>query len=230
MGCCGFPVRKEVYYGKFDCIEIQKTFYSMPEIKTAIRWKLEAPESFVFTLKAPQHITHPASSPTYRKCKKDYGKRENYGFFKNTQEIKRAYQDFKEFALELGVKYILFQTPPSFKPDEKNMASLINFFVERQKDPFTFVLELRGWQKSHVERLNMRIKFIHCVDPFTSSAVTEDTIYWRLHGKNGYNYKYNDNDLCRLIKMVENKKGFIFFNNIYMWEDALRFKEVYEKK
>ncbi len=230
MGCCGFPVRKEIYYGKFDCIEIQRTFYSMPEIKTAIRWKLEAPEGFIFTLKAPQHITHPASSPTYRKCKKDYGRRENYGFFKDTLEIKRAYHDLREFALKLGVNYILFQTPSSFKPNKRNIANLINFFAKRQKDPFIFVLELRGWEEVYVKRLIREIKFIQCVDPFKSSAVTQNIIYWRLHGKNGYNYKYTKNDLNRFIEMIKGKKGFMFFNNAYMWEDALKFKEIYEKK
>ncbi len=229
VGCCGFPCKKETYYKNFECVEIQQTFYSIPEIKTALKWKVEAPKDFVFTLKAPQHITHLPSSPTYRRCKKDYGKRENYGFFKNTDEIKRAYEDLREFALNLNAKYILFQTPFSFKPEEENFLNLIKFFKEREKEPFIFVLELRGWEKEDIQKILKEISFIHCVDPFKEEEITEGIIYWRLHGKKGYNYKYSDDELKELLQMSKNKKGFIFFNNVYMMDDALRFKEFYEK-
>ncbi len=229
IGCCGFPCKKEIYYKNFECVEIQQTFYSIPEIKLALKWRKEAPESFIFTLKAPQHITHLSSSPTYRRCKKDYGNRENYGFFKDTNEVKRAYEDLREFALTLGAKYILFQTPSSFKPVDENFLNLIKFFEERKKEPFIFVLELRRWKNEDVQKILKEISFIHCVDPFKEEEITKGMIYWRLHGKNGYNYKYNDEELKELFNKSQNKRGFIFFNNVYMMEDALRFKEFYEK-
>lgn len=230
VGCSGFPCKKEIYYKNFECVEIQQTFYSIPEIKLALKWREEAPEYFIFTLKAPQHITHLSSSPTYRRCKKDYGKRENYGFFKNTDEVKRAYEDLREFALKLNVKYILFQTPSSFKPEEENFSNLIKFFKERDKEPFIFVLELRGWKKEDIQKILKEINFIHCVDPFKEKEITKEMIYWRLHGKKGYNYKYTDKELKELLKMSQNKKGFVFFNNVYMMEDALRFKKLYEER
>ncbi len=229
VGCCGFPCKKEIYYKNFECVEIQQTFYSIPEIKLALKWREEAPENFIFTLKAPQHITHLSSSPTYRRCKKEYGKRENYGFFKDTDEVKRAYDDLREFALKLNAKYILFQTPFSFKPEEENFSNLVKFFKEKKKEPFIFVLELRGWGKEDIQKILKEISFIHCVDPFKEKEVTKEIIYWRLHGKGGYNYKYSDEELKELFNKSKNKKGFIFFNNVYMMDDALRFKEFYEK-
>jgi len=228
IGCCGFPCKREIYYKNFECVEIQETFYSIPKIETALKWKNSAPNDFIFTLKAPQHITHLSSSPTYRRCKKDYGKRENYGFFKNTDEVKRAYDDLREFAIKLSSKYILFQTPPSFKPTCENISNLINFFKERKREPFIFVLELRGWEKKDFEKILKEIDFIHCFDPFKEREINKEIIYWRLHGKGGYNYKYTEEELKELFEMSKNKKGFIFFNNVYMMEDALRFKEIYE--
>lgn len=230
IGCCGFPVKKEEYFKNLKCIEIQQTFYTIPKLETAIKWREEAPDDFIFTLKAPQHITHPSTSPTYRRCKKDYGKRENYGFFKNTRETEKAYEDIREFALKLNSKYILFQTPSSFKSTPENIENLIRFFKTKEKEPFCFVLELRGWKNEEIKNLLERIKFIHCVDPFKQEHVSKGKIYWRLHGKKGYNYKYTEKDLNELLKMCEGKKGFVFFNNVYMWEDAIKFKKFYEGK
>ena len=39
---------------------------------------------------------------------------------------------------------------------------------------------------------------IHCVDPFETLPVYGDAIYWRLHGRGGYRYKYTDEDLQEL--------------------------------
>lgn len=230
IGCSGFPCKREIYYKNFECVEIQQTFYSIPEVKLALKWHEEAPKDFIFTLKAPQHITHLSSSPTYRRCKKDYGRRENYGFFKDTDEVKKAYEDLREFALKLNARYILFQTPYSFKPVEENFLNLIKFFKERVKEPFIFVLELRGWEKEHIQKILKEINFIHCVDPFKEKEITKGIIYWRLHGKKSYNYKYTDEELKELLEMSKNKKGFIFFNNVYMMDDALRFKKLYERR
>jgi uncharacterized protein YecE (DUF72 family) len=48
----------EFYATKFNGVEINNTFYRMPDEKTLARWKEETPEGFVFVLKAPQRITH----------------------------------------------------------------------------------------------------------------------------------------------------------------------------
>jgi len=67
-GCCGFPVGMKKYFENFDVVEVQKTFYKPPSQKTAEKWRKNAPENFEFTIKAWQVITHPPSSPTYRKA------------------------------------------------------------------------------------------------------------------------------------------------------------------
>lgn len=48
----------EFYATKFNGVEINNTFYRMPEAKTLERWREETPAGFVFVLKAPQRITH----------------------------------------------------------------------------------------------------------------------------------------------------------------------------
>src|SRR4051794_16128679 len=46
------------YASQFDVVEIDSTFYRMPNLKTIETWKSHTPESFRFTLKASQKITH----------------------------------------------------------------------------------------------------------------------------------------------------------------------------
>ena len=67
VGCCGFPISKNKYYDEFGIVELQTTFYNIPREKTLLKWREEAPEDFEFIVKAFQGITHPMSSPTWRR-------------------------------------------------------------------------------------------------------------------------------------------------------------------
>jgi uncharacterized protein YecE (DUF72 family) len=46
------------YATRFDSVEIDSTFYRMPNAKTIDGWKNATPEDFQFALKASQQITH----------------------------------------------------------------------------------------------------------------------------------------------------------------------------
>ena len=62
--------------------------------------------------------------------------------------------------------------------------------------------------------------------------------YIRLHGLGekevNYKYKYTDNDLVKLYCEIEEKfegnEVYVMFNNVYMLEDAIRFKEIMRDK
>ncbi|MGQ9472333.1 MAG: DUF72 domain-containing protein [Candidatus Aminicenantales bacterium] len=83
VGCCGFPRSKKGYFQHFKLVEVQQTFYKMPRQETALRWREEVPPDFEFSLKASQIITHPVTSPTYRKAGLEIkpGQEGQYGFF-----------------------------------------------------------------------------------------------------------------------------------------------------
>lgn len=40
------------YFRQFKLVEVQQTFYKMPRLETAQRWRQTAPADFEFTLKA----------------------------------------------------------------------------------------------------------------------------------------------------------------------------------
>ncbi|MCD6583659.1 MAG: DUF72 domain-containing protein [Candidatus Omnitrophica bacterium] len=228
IGCCGFPKRRTVYFGNFNCVELQNTFYQPPQkLETFYKLREEAPPAFEFTVKAWQIITHPKTSPTYRRLKKDIGNPHNYGFFKPTKEVFAAFKRIYEVANSLKAKIILFQMPPNFKENKENIDNMYKFFSRIEKGNLTFCWEERsGFKEATIRRICKDLNLIHVVDPFKKEPVWGDFLYFRLHGKGGYRYKYTKEDLKYLKRLVERSSGYVFFNNIYMWEDALSFKKM----
>ncbi|MCM8757956.1 MAG: DUF72 domain-containing protein, partial [Candidatus Omnitrophica bacterium] len=206
IGCCGFPIGREEYFKYFSIVEIQKTFYQIPQEKIAIKWRKEAPLDFEFSLKAYQLITHPASSPTYKKLKIKIKNEKNYGFFRPTDEVYMAWEETKKIAQILKAKIILFQSPASFKPEKENVDNLKKFFKKIKCKDHIFVWEPRGqWNKSLIKNLCDELDLVHCVDPFKDSPVYGKIRYFRLHGVKGYNYRYSDEELKYLKKIIEPK-------------------------
>jgi uncharacterized protein YecE (DUF72 family) len=235
IGCCGFPQAKKKYYEHFDLVEIQKTFYQLPRVKTAQSWRMEAPASFEFTLKAWQLITHRPSSSTYRHLTSpiDESKKDRYGSFKPTDEVFEVWEKTREVANALDSEIVVFQTPPSFGPTSKNISNLREFFDKCQRDKLLLGWEPRGeWSPDEAGRLCHELGLIHVVDPFTCREKAGNIIYWRLHGIGGYRHRYTNEELAKLISFLRKsrkQKAYILFNNINMWEDALRLQALWEK-
>lgn len=53
------------YADAFDAVELNRTFYELPQVSTAERWRREAGPGFVFSMKAWQGLTHEWRSPTW---------------------------------------------------------------------------------------------------------------------------------------------------------------------
>ncbi len=86
-----------------------------------------------------------------------------------------------------------------------------------------FAWEPRGnWPTELVAQLCRELDLIHGVDPFVTPPAHGSPFYFRLHGRGGYRYRYTDEDLLALRQMCRGP-GYVLFNNLGMWEDALRF-------
>lgn len=234
IGCCGWAAGQQEYFQLFDAIELQQTFYKPPRLGTAERWRDQAPDEFAFTMKAWQLITHPASSPTYRKAKIDIpaGERDKYGFFRPTEQVIEAWQRTREIAEAVQAAVIVFQCPASFRPTEENVDNLRAFFAGIGKQPFELGWEPRGkWPAELVKSLCDELGLIHIVDPFAATPTTAGTLYYRLHGIGGYRYEYSDEDLKNLLAMCPGDRlVYVMFNNVQMRSDALRFKQLADRR
>ncbi len=229
IGCCGFVVSQQEYFRLFKRIEIQQTFYQLPRLQTAEKWRTIAPPGFEFTMKAWQLITHEPTSPTYRRLGKKIqpGQSNRYGRFRPTSEVIEAWNQTAMFARTLQATVVLFQCPASFRPNRVNVANMREFFSRIDRKEFRFAWEPRGdWSQELILELCQDLELSHCVDPFKNQPQYGDFQYFRLHGITGYYYQYTDADLRRLSRWIQRKPSYVFFNNNWMKDDALRFMEL----
>jgi len=230
IGCCGFTKAQAEYQRHLSLVEVQTTFYKPPRVGTAVRWREAAPAGFQFTLKAWQLITHEPSSPTYRRSgvRIPEEARDHYGGFRPTAEVEEAWQRTLEIAHALRASLVLFQCPASLSSDETHVAWLRGFFQRHAQPDLTFAWEPRGrWPTALIRELCLELGLIHAVDPFQGLPVTAGIAYLRLHGRTGYRYRHSDEDLRQLLAWCqEYPTAYVLFNNVSMWEDALRFQEL----
>jgi len=106
------------YAERFATVEINNSFYRMPDEGVLARWATEVPDRFAFTLKAPQRITH-------------------------QKRLKEAEGDVAEFlrrTAALGGKLgpLLFQLPPFFKKDLAVLGDFLGHLPPGRQIAFEF--------------------------------------------------------------------------------------------
>lgn len=243
VGCCGWAVRggRRAYFEAFKLIEVQSTFYKLPRVQTAQRWREEAPAGFEFTTKAWQPITHPPSSPTWRKAGLTVSKSKasRYGWLNPTEENFEAWDKTREICDALEAKVCVLQCPASFNWSRKNKKNIEDFMNTIDRGGVEIGWEPRGDWRQHQEEVAEicdELGLIHVVDVFRWRPVSKHRLsYTRLHGigrgEVNYSYKYSDEDLRRLLGwMAELEAGkeavYVLFNNLSMAEDCPRFSRM----
>ncbi|MGC8585288.1 MAG: DUF72 domain-containing protein [Thermoplasmata archaeon] len=223
IGTCGFCEKHSQYYKDFDVLEIQNTFYDFVNEGWLEKLRKEAPDNFEFTIKAIQIITHPESSPTYRKFRSKFGNNSRYGFFRKTEEIYSSMEKMLEYSRILRSKIIILQAPPNFKETKENVENLHEFFSEFSDKEIILGLELRAeWDTSTIKKFTEKFGILHVTDPFRNISISDPFRYFRLHGITGYSYRYSTIDMLKLKNMVKDV-DYILFNNIYMCDNAKEF-------
>ncbi len=244
VGTCGFNRARKLIFSNLDVVEIQQTFYDPPPPDRLKKIRAEAPPEFEFTVKAWMLITHPYNKLLWRRLKRSVlGTRENYGFFKDTREVEWAWRVTVEAAESVGSRIIVLQSPASFKPVPENISRLKGFLERHSNEGFQLVWEPRGeWWKRWdlLEEISREYSLVIAGDflrnripPYHPGGLA----YTRLHGLGGrevnYKYKYSDDDLEKLkniILKLKTKKIYILFNNIYSFDDAVRFKTLLQQR
>jgi Uncharacterized conserved protein len=245
VGCCGFPVGRKRYYELFKVVELQNTFYELPNPEWAINIRKEAPLDFEFTVKAWQVITHPHTSPTWKKMKqKPAGTLENYGYLKPTRENIEAFEKTLETSRILNAKVIILQTPSSM-PDTSETLRKVDEFFEKIK-PY-IKDELIGWEirgpllsNTQLKKILEKHDIINVVDIFRVKPMytgVKKILYIRLHGLGpsevNYSYNYTDEDLEKLHSILleeEFEASYVMFNNVKMLNNASKFKEIASRR
>jgi uncharacterized protein YecE (DUF72 family) len=125
----------QLYSDRLMAVEVNSTFYVIPDRQTIERWAKDTPTEFRFCPKFPKHFTH-------------------NGFL--LPHIEQAFQFLdlvSGFGDRLGVSFI--QLPPSYSP--ANFADLENFLKALPTQDYQIALEVRhaDWFKpNYSDRLN----------------------------------------------------------------------------
>jgi uncharacterized protein YecE (DUF72 family) len=119
------------YATRFSTVEINNTFYRMPEAKTMTKWAGEVPDGFTFVLKAPQRITH-------QKKLVDCG-----------DEVRYVYETAEQLGAKLGP--VLFQLPPFLRKDAERLRSFINILP--RDTPVAFEFRHDSWVDEEIESI-----------------------------------------------------------------------------
>ena len=108
----------EFYAERFDSVEINNTFYRMPEATTLAKWATQVPEGFTFVLKAPQRITHQ---------KRLAG---------TSDDVAALFEAAASLGPKLGP--VLFQLPPYSRKDAPKLRAFLQNLPQDKKVAFEF--------------------------------------------------------------------------------------------
>ncbi len=98
----------ETYAQWFDTVEINATFYRLPERKTVARWAAATPAGFCFAVKSSRYLTH----------------------VKRLRElpagIERFYERIEPLREAGKLGPVLWQLPPHFRRDDERLAQALD--------------------------------------------------------------------------------------------------------
>jgi uncharacterized protein YecE (DUF72 family) len=154
----------EHYTARFDTVEINNSFYRLPERATFASWARRAPTAFEFAIKASRFLTH---------MKK----------LKDPEEpIERLFSRMRALGTHLGP--VLYQLPPGWKAD----VGRFGHFLDTVPRDVRQVVEFRdpSWYSPEVFRLMERRHVALCLHDMEGSATERARVgpfvYVRFHG------------------------------------------------
>jgi uncharacterized protein YecE (DUF72 family) len=195
------------YARHFNCVELNVTFYRLIPPETFLAWHNETPPDFRFVVKGSRYITHIHRLVDFEEPLERY--------FKNAKPLAEKL---------LGV---LWQFPPSFTRDEKDMERFTRFVHELTKHECFHSFEFRhpSWFCDQTYDLlrknNMNLCLAHSAEFTSAPAQTSDFVYLRFHGpKKLYESEYSEEEMeawaGKTVEWLQHSKFVCaFFNNDY---------------
>ena len=202
------------YAGHFDSVEINSTFYRLPDRSMLRTWRDAVPGDFVFAVKASRYITHmkKLSAPG--------------------AALKTFFRRIEALGDKLGP--VLFQLPPHWHCNPQRLAS----FLGSLSSHFRYAFEFRdqSWLTCEIYELLARRNAGLCIyelGKFRSPIlVTSKLVYVRLHGPSApYQGCYDRHALARWAKRIrawssEGQSACCYFDNDQLAYAALNARDL----
>jgi uncharacterized protein YecE (DUF72 family) len=191
----------EYYAARFDTVEINNTFYRLPEQSTFAAWAVRAPARFTYAVKASRFLTH---------MKK----------LKDPEEpLRRLFSRMRPLEKHLGP--VLYQLPPGWKLDRERLEH----FLQALPAGVRHVLEFRdsSWYTDEVKTALARHGVSMCLHDMRGSATGRERVgpivYVRFHGATGhYSGGYTNDRLRGWAEWLNSQRAggadiYAYFNN-----------------
>lgn len=189
------------YVQHFKTVEINNSFYHLPEAKTFTNWKKQSPSDFIFSVKGSRYITH------MKKLKTDKA------------TLRRFFARAGKLEDKLGP--VLFQLPPHWKLNTERFADFLKMLSPEYR--YTFEFRNATWYSDDVYNLLEKYNCAFCIYELerhlSPLQVTADFIYIRLHGPGKkYQGSYSTAALKKWAAfckkwIMQGKDVYVYFDN-----------------
>lgn len=210
--------RLSYYAREFDCVEVNYSYYRIPDRNTLQAMAAKVPADFIFVIKANRQMTH-----------------EREGNVAAFTQFRQALIPWQERGM---IGCVLAQFPSSFHNTPANRDYLAYLRSQMGDIPTVIEFRHRTWLRGGVFDLLRELQFgICCVDqpqlpsllpPF--AVATSPIAYVRLHGRNAekwwhhqeawerYDYSYSQSELAPWVPKIKEldeaaEHTFVFANN-----------------
>lgn len=207
----------DFYTQHFATVELNNSFYRLPEISAFRQWGESVPNDFRFAVKASRFITHN----------------------KKLKDAQSAVERFLPRAEALGRKLgpVLFQLPPHWKVNLERLESFLAALPRGHRYAFEF--RETSWNTAAVYERLRRHRAAMCIYDLAGYQspieLTADWVYVRLHGPGGkYQGRYGVRALQQWAARIEKwstqlKAIYVYFDNddsAYAPQNALQLAEL----
>jgi uncharacterized protein YecE (DUF72 family) len=192
------------YAERFDTVELNTTFYRLPNAASVARWVSETPPGFSFAVKVSRYITHIKRLTEI------------------AEHLPRLYERIEPLLQSPKLGPLLWQLPPNYRYDANRLESTLEYLHDGHRHAFEFRhpswfrIETYSLLQEHGAALVIADR--PSVNTFQTHEITTDYTYVRFHaGTRGRNGNYSPTELTewasqlnRWSKMVD---VFAYFNN-----------------
>ncbi|HEX6459781.1 MAG TPA: DUF72 domain-containing protein [Thermoleophilaceae bacterium] len=207
----GLPAKDRLpYYAqRFRAVEVNSSFYAIPERDTVGRWARITPDEFVFDVKLHRLLSRHAAQlkelPPELRDLADVGQRGRVYLTpeleeKMVEQVKHACEPLDKAG---KLRAFLLQLTPAFSPDKHELAELDPIIDGLAPHPVAVEFRHRGWVRD--KRVEQTLGYLSehravfvCVDappgdhvpimPPIDAVTRDDLAYMRLHGRNTDGY------------------------------------------
>lgn len=189
------------YIQLFSTVEINNTFYRMPNSNTIKLWEDSTPPEFIFAVKGNRYLTH---NKKLKDC---------------NAPLKSFMTNVSSFDKKLGP--ILFQLPPKWNVNAERLLEFVKLLPGKQR--FAFEFRNSSWYEEEIYSIlrehNCAFCIYHLMHHLSPLVVTANFVYIRLHGPEGkYAGRYSIQSLKEWAANIrhwseDDKDVYIYFDN-----------------